>query len=160
MKRLFTTLGLSLYVLSAAARSLSLFKDGQHVLDDDRKLPVDGENPFEYCDDSAKESDFITIERINITPNPPEKAHNLTIEAVGVVKQEIVNGAYAEVKVLLGRIRLLHKIFDLCELVGDVDLKCPIQKGETTVKKTVELPAEIPPVSSCMRLTASLSLLG
>lgn len=144
MKLLSATLCLSLYFLSAIAGPLSVF-GGQHTLGDSG-LPVNGDNPFEYCDEKAKQSPVITIERLDLSPNPPQKGQTLDIEAVGVVLEEIKEGAYADVSVYAGPFRIIHQKFDLCELVGNVDLKCPIQKGESTVKKTVDLPEEIPPV--------------
>ncbi|KAI9795087.1 MAG: Phosphatidylglycerol/phosphatidylinositol transfer protein [Peltula sp. TS41687] len=146
MKLLSTTLCLSLSILSALAGPLSVFSR-QQTLSSDQKLPVPGDNPFLYCNAAAQSSPVITIEHLNVNPNPPQRGQNLTIDAVGVVHEEIQEGAYADVSVYIVplHIRLLQKRFDLCDLVGDVDLKCPIHKGESAVEKTVELPVEIPP---------------
>jgi len=74
-------------------------------------------------------------------------------------------GAYVDVTVKLGLIKLLHKQFDVCEEAcvsspdclptpefnttrrrkSDVDIKCPIQEGPYNVSQTVALPREIPP---------------
>lgn len=71
------------------------------------------------------------------------------MKALGIVKEEIKDGAYVIVEVFVAtHIKLLQKKFDLCELVEDVDIKCPVQKGETTLTKKVDLPEEIPPVCS------------
>jgi len=52
-----------------------------------------------------------------------------------------------DVTVKIGLIKLLHKQFDVCEEArnSDVDIKCPIEKGEYNVTQTVALPKEIPP---------------
>jgi hypothetical protein len=49
-------------------------------------------------------------------------------------------------QVKYGLIRLVNTKADLCEQVKNVDLDCPIKKGKTTIKKDVEIPAEVPPV--------------
>ena len=74
-------------------------------------------------------------------------------------------GAYADVTVKLGLIKVLHKEVDLCEeayvlylilrcgsLIGtlfsrsaEVDISCPVEPGTYKVKHTVELPSQIPP---------------
>jgi hypothetical protein len=70
----------------------------------------------------------------------------LTIEAAGTLKEEIDAGAYVVLQVKYGLIRLVNTEADLCEQVSNVDLECPIKKGETVIRKDVELPKEIPPV--------------
>ena len=70
----------------------------------------------------------------------------LTIEAVGTFKEDIAEGAYVVLQVKYGLIKLLSTTADLCEQIKTVDMDCPIKKGETTITKEVELPAQIPPV--------------
>lgn len=64
-------------------------------------------------------------------PDPPKPGQNLTIKAKGIVVDEIdvcwnstnngwyltepKDGAYADVTVKLGLVKLLHKRFDVCE---------------------------------------------
>lgn len=71
----------------------------------------------------------------------------LLIKASGTVKQKIEEGAYVKVTVKYGLIRLLTTTADLCEQFGNIDMKCPLEKGDQTIEKVVKLPAEIPPVS-------------
>lgn len=68
------------------------------------------------------------------------------IKAKGSVKQKIEEGAYVLLTVKYGLIRLISTKADLCEQIGNVDLKCPVETGEVEVTKSVDLPAEIPPV--------------
>jgi hypothetical protein len=144
MKLLSTTLVLSLHFLSVLARSISLF--GGSNVNENNNLPVKGENPFFYCSEEASRSHVVDIERVDLSPNPPQKGKSLVVKALGIVKEEIKQGAYVRVEVFVAtHIKLLEKKFDLCELVEDVDIKCPVQKGETTMTKTVDLPDEIPP---------------
>lgn len=68
------------------------------------------------------------------------------IKAKGSVKQKIEEGAYVLLTVKYGLIRLISTKADLCEQIGNVDLKCPVEAGIVEVTKSVDLPAEIPPV--------------
>lgn len=51
-------------------------------------------------------------------------------------------------QVKYGYIRLINTKADLCEEIKNVDLECPIKEGKIAIIKAVELPKEIPPVSS------------
>ena len=70
----------------------------------------------------------------------------MVIEATGTVRKTIVQGAFAEVQVKYGLITLIKTKADLCEQVSNVDLECPIEAGNMTITKAVELPATIPSV--------------
>lgn len=48
-------------------------------------------------------------------------------------------------QVKYGLITIIKQTADLCETVKNVDLKCPIEKGETSLTKDVDLPKQIPP---------------
>ncbi len=76
-----------------------------------------------------------------------ESGHELVIKAVGEVKETIEKGAYISLQVKYGLIRLINTDTDLCDQVQNVDMDCPIEKGNLEILKTVELPREIPPVS-------------
>lgn len=105
--------------------------------------PIDGDSPVQLCDPFVPK--LLDIHHINISPNPPERGQNLTIEATGNLKATITKGSYIDVEVRYGYIRLLTQRFDLCEQVEQVDLKCPIGPGEISINKKVELPDQIPP---------------
>jgi hypothetical protein len=64
------------------------------------------------------------------------------------LSEEVGEGAYVVLQVKYGLIRLVSTKADLCEQVANVDMKCPLEKGKTTITKSVELPKEIPPVYS------------
>jgi hypothetical protein len=63
-----------------------------------------------------------------------------------VVKETIEEGAYVQLTVKYGLIRLITTKADLCKEIGNVDLECPLEAGEMEITKSVDLPAEIPPV--------------
>jgi hypothetical protein len=64
--------------------------------------------------------------------------------------EDIEENAFVILQVKYGLIRLVNTQADLCEQVTNVDMKCPIKKGKITITKDVELPKEIPPVSSAL----------
>lgn len=108
---------------------------------DNKKVP--GDSPIELCDTDI--SMLLKIEYINIEPNPPLKGNNLTISASGNLSKTIEQGAYVDIDVKYGYIRLLKQTLDLCEQTTNVELDCPIEEGKQTVIKEVALPNEIPP---------------
>ncbi len=65
-------------------------------------------------------------------------------------KKEVEKGAYVHLSVKYGLIRIVQTTADLCEQIANVDdedFKCPIEPGESKLNKSIELPAQIPPVS-------------
>jgi hypothetical protein len=70
----------------------------------------------------------------------------LEIIASGEVKKTITSGAYVKLVVKYGLIQLLSTTADLCEQLGNVDLSCPLEPGNLTLTKSVDLPSAIPPV--------------
>ncbi|KAJ2983841.1 hypothetical protein NQ176_g395 [Zarea fungicola] len=138
-----TALGLVSLCLSPAT-ALSIFNDkaGAALDDNDNKIP--GNSPLEFCNGDHSD-DLITIEKVDLSPNPPLAGKQLLIKASGTVKETINEGAYVKLTVKYGLIKLLTTKADLCEQFGNIDMKCPLEKGKQTIEKTVELPVEIPP---------------
>jgi ML domain len=114
---------------------------------DSNKVP--GKSPVEICSLTPSD-DLVEIKYINIQPNPPLAGKNLSIEAEGVLKVDIEEGAYANFEVKYGFVKLLTGTADLCEKAAEVNLECPIQKGPVKVEKLVSLPSQIPPVSTSL----------
>ncbi|KAI5955447.1 NPC2 [Candida theae] len=112
-----------------------------HVSDDTK--PVPGKSPIEVCDYSSKQ--LLTLDEITISPNPPQAGANLTFTAKGTIDKTITDGAYVEVDVRYGFIKLIHQTYDICKEITKVDLECPIEKGKQVITKEVEIPEEVPP---------------
>lgn len=70
------------------------------------------------------------------------------IQAKGIVKETIGKGAYVNLQVKYGYIRLVNIKADLCDQITNVDMECPIEEGILTITKSIDLPKEIPPVRS------------
>ncbi|KAL5639544.1 hypothetical protein ACGC1H_006240 [Rhizoctonia solani] len=102
-------------------------------------------NSWSYTD-CGLPTDAVQIKSIKLSPDPPQIGKDLTITARGVVTQRIEEGAYADVTVKLGLVKLLHKQFDICEEArnNNVTVQCPVKPGEYEIVQTVQLPRETP----------------
>lgn len=137
----FTT---ALVALLSTAHGLSLFRGDEAVIaDDENKIP--GDSPLELCAGKEHKDDILTIERVDLSPNPPEAGKDLIIKAVGTLSEDVEEGSYVLLQVKYGLIRLINTKADLCEQTKNVDVECPIKEGKLELTKTVELPAQIPP---------------
>ncbi|WVW84722.1 phosphatidylglycerol/phosphatidylinositol transfer protein [Kwoniella bestiolae CBS 10118] len=96
--------------------------------------------------DCGLATDAVQLKSIHVTPDPPVPGKNLTVEVEADVIEPIKEGAYADVTVKLGLIKLLQKQFDVCEEARNANatVQCPVAPGPYKVKQTVELPKEIP----------------
>ncbi|CEG78597.1 hypothetical protein RMATCC62417_13176 [Rhizopus microsporus] len=106
-----------------------------------------GESNVEYIDCSVGNEPF-QLESIEPLPEYVKPGENVTVIVKGTVTEKIEDGAYAEVVVKLGLVKLLHKTFDICEELknnrDNVNIQCPIEKGPIEIKATAGLPREIP----------------
>ncbi|KAL5316428.1 hypothetical protein ACEPPN_015475 [Leptodophora sp. 'Broadleaf-Isolate-01'] len=126
-----------------AVEGLSIFGDSQKVLGGGA---VPGDNPLTFCQ-QEHDDDILTLEKVDLFPNPPRAGEPLFIEATGTLKRDITeeDNAVVDIVVKYGFIKLLSTQADLCEQIKNVDLECPIKKGPITIRKEVQLPKEIPP---------------
>ncbi|PPQ97561.1 hypothetical protein CVT26_002346 [Gymnopilus dilepis] len=97
--------------------------------------------------DCGQDTDAVRIQSIDISPDPPKPGKDLTVTVTGIAKERIEEGAYVDVTVKLGLVKILSKEFDVCEEAqnANASIQCPVEEGTYTVKQTVELPKEIPP---------------
>ncbi|KAJ7645161.1 ML domain-containing protein [Mycena polygramma] len=131
----------SLVGLSAGNTSVSISTQGRLVTSE-KTLAAE----WSYID-CGLPTDAILLQSLSISPDPPVPGKDLTITVQGRVTQRIEDGAYADVTVKIGRIKLLQKTFDVCEeaLKANASVTCPVEEGEYKVEQTVALPKEIPP---------------
>ncbi|KAG7099295.1 Phosphatidylglycerol/phosphatidylinositol transfer protein [Marasmius oreades] len=108
--------------------------------------PVHTTDSWRWEDCGNPETDVIKINDIQVTPDPPQPGKELSVTVNGLARQTITDGAYADVVVKLGLIKLLSKRFDLCTEArnANASIQCPIKDGEHQVTHVVELPKEIP----------------
>ena len=90
---------------------------------------------------------------IECTPDPPAPGKDLKVVIKAAVTDEIAQGAYADVVVKLGLVKLLQKRFDLFEelrnrpewsLTADSGGGAPLRKGDVVITFDGRLPREIP----------------
>ncbi|KAI9045845.1 ML domain-containing protein [Aspergillus affinis] len=129
--------------LTVSGRSIGLFGSSQAPIQVEEAISVPGDNPLDFCNDPA--GDLVKIESVDLAPNPPLPGKTLTIKATGTFRETIEEGAYVLLQVKYGLITLIKQQADLCEQIVNVDLKCPLEKGEMSFTKNVDLPAHIPP---------------
>ncbi|KAI7877381.1 hypothetical protein K492DRAFT_171764 [Lichtheimia hyalospora FSU 10163] len=99
----------------------------------------------DLIEDCSDDSYAVEIQDITLTPPFPEPGKELLIEATGIIKEPIQDGAFVQVTVKLGLVTLLRKTFDLCEEMQKNDvLECPVKEGPLKITKVVKLPKEIP----------------
>ncbi|KAI9859087.1 MAG: Phosphatidylglycerol/phosphatidylinositol transfer protein [Vezdaea acicularis] len=134
-------LSITLVSLLLSAVSASAFFGGQVAITD--KKPVPGNSPLTYCENYVDDG-ILKIDHVDLTPNPPVKGENLTLEAVGTFSEPVEKGAKVRLLVKYGYVKIFNREEDLCDQVGNVDLSCPLD-GKNTVTKIIQLPKEIPP---------------
>ncbi|MFF7638414.1 ML domain-containing protein [Kitasatospora sp. NPDC008050] len=103
---------------------------------------------------AGSETDRLQIESITVTPDPPKPGADLKGVIKATVTAEITDGAYAEVTVKLGLVRLLQKRYDLFaelkkdgspwSLTADSGGGAPVAPGKVELTFDGSLPREIP----------------
>lgn len=61
--------------------------------------------------------------------------------------KEIDKGATVQLQVTYGFLQLINQEMDLCDQTEKVGLECPLEKGKMVLKKSVDIPPQVPPVS-------------
>ncbi|KAL8997570.1 MAG: hypothetical protein Q9169_003188 [Polycauliona sp. 2 TL-2023] len=135
------TLSVALLLLSTLVASKSYFFGHQQQPLVDDSLSVPGDNPLNFCADPSKY--ILTIDHVDLDPNPPQKGKALQIKAKGNFTEKIEEGAYINLSVKYGLITLVNTQADLCDQMKEVDESCPLE-GTKDFTKDVTLPKEIP----------------
>ncbi|KAI9631962.1 ML domain-containing protein [Dioszegia hungarica] len=96
--------------------------------------------------DCGLATDLIQLKSFVVSPDPPQPGKNMTVTVEADVLDRIEEGAYVDVTVKLGLVKLLQKTFDVCEEArnNNASVQCPVEAGPYKVTQTVELPREIP----------------
>ncbi|KAJ5569626.1 uncharacterized protein N7459_009056 [Penicillium hispanicum] len=132
--------------LSVSAASFPSFFDPSQApikVQPTEDFPVKGDNPLQFCDNPS--AHLLKIDSVDLSPNPPLPGQTLNIKASGTLLKTIEDGAKVNLVVKWGLITLIQQTADLCEQIANVDLQCPLEKGELVLEKQVDLPKQIPP---------------
>ncbi|KIW32364.1 uncharacterized protein PV07_03916 [Cladophialophora immunda] len=134
---------LSLLTAVSAVSSRSLFGGQNALVDEEPKFKVPGKNPLNFC---ADPKDYIlTVDYVDLSPNPPLPGQKLTITANGTFSKDIDPGATVFLQVKYGLITLIKQEADLCDNLPKIDITCPLKEGVMTLKKEVDIPKQVPP---------------
>ncbi|KAF2235646.1 putative phosphatidylglycerol/phosphatidylinositol transfer protein [Viridothelium virens] len=139
----FATAFFALLSFTSAARASWLDGGNQVTVTDDEDLSVPGDNPLLFC--SKADDDILTIKQVDLDPNPPAPGKTLSITAQGTLNEDIEEGAKVHLQVKYGLITLINQEANLCDYVKEVDLSCPLKKGDLELGKQVDLPKQVPP---------------
>ncbi|CAJ0765385.1 20968_t:CDS:10 [Entrophospora sp. SA101] len=99
----------------------------------------------------SQPEDILLIHHIELTPDPPKKGQELRVQGTGYFKETVTDGSYINVVIKYGIMKIYEIRLDLCEKAPEVDENCPIEKGNHTVDKSVEIPGNVFPVSISLR---------
>ncbi|KAI0830688.1 ML domain-containing protein [Trametes gibbosa] len=136
--------GLILLFAAALGYAAASPVDEQQVLNNPSSLAPSKDWDWTDC---GSDTHIVRINSIEVSPDPPKRGEDLTITVKGDAKDQVKDGAYADVTVKVGVIKLLQKEFDVCEEAekANASIRCPVEKGHHEVTQTVALPKEIPP---------------
>ncbi|CAK5282913.1 unnamed protein product [Mycena citricolor] len=150
----------ALWLLPIAVSATPRMGTTQIVLDDVVALPGDDSSTMKTMpettglrttaawgwEDCGSPSDGIIVKSLTVSPDPPVPGQDLVVKATGVANYDIEDGAWADVVVKLGLVKLLHRRFDVCEEArnANASIQCPIKEGTHEVTQVVALPKEIP----------------
>ncbi|KAB5591331.1 hypothetical protein CTheo_5204 [Ceratobasidium theobromae] len=141
--RLTVALAATTSFISLGVSALVFTPQGKLMLPDEPSISMAS---WSY-EDCGLPSDPLQILSIEADPEP-SPGKNTTITLKANVLEPIEEGAYTDVEVKLGLIRILRKKFDICEEArkAKAEVQCPVASGSYVVKQTISLPREIPPV--------------
>ncbi|VDB86513.1 unnamed protein product [Peniophora sp. CBMAI 1063] len=133
----------TLLAAAAAPAVMASPLDGQVAMSPQGDVRISESWSYSDC---GSPSDAVQIESIVVSPDPPKPGEDMTVTVKGTAVETIKEGAYADVTVKLGLIKLLQKEFDICEEArnANASITCPVEEGYYTVVQTVTLPKEIP----------------
>jgi hypothetical protein len=87
----------------------------------------------------------IQIDSISVSPDPPKLGENLTVTVKAHAQERVEEGAYTDISVKLGFIKLFQQQFNLCEEArnANTSIQCPVKQGKYEFVHTVALPKEV-----------------
>ncbi|KAJ3106190.1 hypothetical protein HDU97_006823 [Phlyctochytrium planicorne] len=101
-----------------------------------------GNSPVTSC---GTPTDLLSITELTVVPEQPKKGKEVTLKAVGDLKESVGKGALMKAQVKMGPIKLLDVEMDLCEKLEGIGKSCPLPAGETVIEQTFTIPYEVPP---------------
>ncbi|WOO77365.1 Phosphatidylglycerol/phosphatidylinositol transfer protein [Vanrija pseudolonga] len=112
----------------------------------DFRMPRQGGREGRQLPYEASAERLSLVSWIQLTPDPPQRGKELTVSFRTTVSEVLDEGAYADVAVNIGLVKVLRKQYDLCEEARNLNtsIQCPAQQGEYYVEHTFDLAKTIP----------------
>ena len=85
--------------------------------------------------------DMMDVTGVRLNPDPPKKGGNVTVSIDGILKHDVLPGAYLVARVKKGGIRLPQFHVTACEYLTT---GCPVSKGATTISMMFDIPKLLP----------------
>lgn len=143
---------LALSTFAASAQALSLFTFLDQMVEQQSfvstssptsKIPVPGNSNFTNCE--AGRPQFLNITDLTLEPALPAPGSSVTVSANVTALTNVTEGSYVDVMVKFGLNGIYKNRLDLCSLVSEVGLECPILAGSNvTFSHEFDLPASMP----------------
>jgi len=125
----------------AGTANASRFFQTPLVKQDDFEVP--GENTLSFCTDPKDH--LLSIDFVDLSPNPPVPGQNLTITAGGKLSELVDKDSKVHISVKWNFVTLINKDYDLCDNANVIGKECPLEKGQLNILKEVAIPREVPP---------------
>lgn len=92
---------------------------------------------------SSDDKTRMELTSVSVVPSLPKKGQDLTVNFELIIKEEITSGEVS-VKVIYSVMPIIDEDLDFCNLIPQVNMKCPLEKGTIPVKIEKPLPDFIP----------------
>eukprot|EP00731_Ephydatia_muelleri_P025944 Em0018g44a len=97
----------------------------------------------EIWTDCSQSTDGAKILSISFSPDPPQKNNPLTINATVETFETVTDGGVM-VNLTYNGFEIFGDSFDLCFLLSQIGVECPVQPGKYTSGGTVTVPGDLP----------------
>ncbi|KAJ3195256.1 Phosphatidylglycerol/phosphatidylinositol transfer protein [Irineochytrium annulatum] len=84
---------------------------------------------------------------LRLVPDPPVRNKPLSVYVKGTLREDVTEGAYADVNVKIGFVTIMDQRMDVCENAPRAGQECPIEAGKKNESHSEDVPRETPPVS-------------
>lgn len=92
---------------------------------------------------SCADSPLFEIQKISITPAAPTPGKPVSISATGTSK-EVISGGTLKYEAGIDGIPLIHQTKQLCDVLKEAHLACPVAAGPVDISLDINLPSFIP----------------
>lgn len=128
------------FVTFASVQGASLRKSWYDLLP---SIPQTENRVGDIWTNCGKAGDPVKINKVTITPDPPEKGKSLTVDANITLSEEVTKGDI-KLTIKYGIIPIISMDLQLCDEVKAIGLQCPLEPKTYDGKLSVDIPSAIP----------------